>query len=120
MRILVIDDNEAVTQLLADVLALDDHAVTTADGGTRGLALLQEESYDVVFLDLWMPDLDGMQIYEWLKIYRPSQAERVVFITGDAVSHATRSFLAAAGRPVVSKPFDIMRISEMVGYVAAA
>ncbi len=119
MRILVIDDNEAVTQVLADVLQLDDHHVVLAEGGKQGLAFLQQESFDVVFLDLWMPDLDGMQLYEWLETYRPAQAEKVIFITGDAISPATRSFLAYSGRPVISKPFDIMKISDVVMHVAA-
>lgn len=119
MRVLVIDDNQAVTQLLADVLEMDQHHVVVAQGGRAGLAALESSPFDVIFLDLWMPDLDGIRIYERLSAARPDLAEKVVFITGDAVNPITQDFLHSTGRPFICKPFDIMKITDLVLHVAA-
>jgi two-component system nitrogen regulation response regulator NtrX len=61
-RVLVIDDERAICQTLGEILTDEGYAVAAADSGEEGLRRLREESWDVVFLDVWLRDRDGLSI----------------------------------------------------------
>ena len=83
------------------------HRVQEAPNGAEARALLATSEYDVVLLDLRMPDPSGETLYRELCQRDPQHARRVVFVTGDLQSDATRRFLTGAGRPVIGKPFQL-------------
>ena len=58
-------------------------------------------------MDLRMPDISGLQLYQLIAATDPSLARKVIFITGDTVRRETREFLEATGNPVFSKPIYI-------------
>ena len=118
-RILVVDDEPVVLELLSDLLG-GSHAVDTATNGREGLAMAEETAYDVIFLDIRMPDLNGRQMYEALLATRPSLADRVIFTTGDTVQEETRRFIERSGQPCLGKPFSIDAVSEIVERMLAA
>ncbi|HEX5692948.1 MAG TPA: response regulator, partial [Roseiflexaceae bacterium] len=60
--ILVVDDNAINRETLAAHLEIDRHVVTPAEGGLQALALLRAQPFDVVLLDLMMPEMDGFQV----------------------------------------------------------
>jgi len=62
MKILVIDDDPAMTELLALILAPIQATILTANAGAIGLALAQEHTPDIVLLDLMMPEMDGWEV----------------------------------------------------------
>jgi len=62
MKILVIDDDPAMTELLALILAPIQATILTANAGALGLALAQEHTPDIVLLDLMMPEMDGWEV----------------------------------------------------------
>src|SRR5581483_6165324 len=107
-RILVIDDEPDVAATLRELLETLDQEVTVALGGEAGWRLLREQAgkWDLVVLDLKMPDLSGQRLWERIVGGDVDVARRVVFVTGDTVDPDTQQFLAATGRPVVPKPFD--------------
>lgn len=118
-RILVVDDEPVVLELLSDLLG-EAHAVETAANGREGLAKAEEVAYDVIFLDIRMPDMTGRQVYEALLATRPALADRVVFTTGDTVQEETRNFIDVVGQPCLAKPFSIDTITEIVERMLAA
>ncbi len=63
-RILVIDDEKGIRETLSEILGDEGYAVTAIASGEEGLRRLQEESYDLVFLDVWLRDRDGLSILE--------------------------------------------------------
>jgi two-component system nitrogen regulation response regulator NtrX len=63
-RILVIDDEKAIRETLSAILADEGYAVTAVESGEEGLRRLVEESYDLVFLDVWLRDRDGLSLLE--------------------------------------------------------
>ncbi len=63
-KMLVVDDEDGVRTSLEGILRDEGFRVDGVAGGEAALAALQEDSYQAVFLDVWMPGLDGMQVLE--------------------------------------------------------
>jgi len=118
-RILIVDDEPVVLDLLSDFLGATYH-VETARNGRDGLSKASKAEYDLILLDIKMPDMTGNQMYEALTTVRPLMAERVVFTTGDIVQEETRRFLDRVGNPYLSKPFSLDALTEMVDRILAA
>lgn len=118
-RLLVVDDEPAMRTAIGNFLSSLGHGVTVATGGVEARALLTKNEYDVVLLDLRMPDLGGDDLYRELVERDPKHAERVVFVTGDTHNAQARRFLAEAGRPSVSKPFQLDDLATVVAGVAS-
>jgi CheY-like chemotaxis protein len=113
LRLLIVDDETEIAEVLADGLGLAGHACVTAGGGRAAQRLLEAGAdYDAIVCDLRMPDLDGPALYHWLRARHPTLAEATIFMTGDALGQMAGRFLAESGRPVLEKPFapaDLLR-----------
>ena len=82
MRVLVVDDEADLTEAVALGLRRDGYAVDTAFGGNEALDKLSVNTYDLVCLDLTMPDLDGLEVCRWIKGPEgPEAAPRVLMLT---------------------------------------
>ena len=118
-RLLVVDDEPAMRTAIGNFLSSLGHGVTVATGGLEARALMSSNEYDVVLLDLRMPDLGGDALYHELVERDPRHARRVVFVTGDTHNVQARRFLAEAGRPSVSKPFQLDDLAAVVAGVTS-
>ncbi len=103
-RILVIDDESLAAKALGRMLR--DHRVEIADHAPTGLKMALENSYDIIFCDLMMPELSGMAVHAAIERAAPAVAERMVFITGGTFTEEARSFAAHHGARCLFKPFD--------------
>src|SRR5207244_3729488 len=81
-RILIIDDEVEVGRALARLL--DRHDTSVVSRGREALDRLQRESFDVVFCDMMMPDVGGVELYQTLQQRQPGTERRLVFMTGGA------------------------------------
>ncbi|MGO9685009.1 MAG: response regulator [Beijerinckiaceae bacterium] len=79
-KVLVVDDDPAVSKSIDRVLSNKGYAVITAGSGEEALRKLNEEKYDVVYTDIRMPGLSGLEVAEQIKAQRPWTP--VVIITG--------------------------------------
>src|SRR5213080_3284264 len=113
-RILIVDDEPDVTDLLADILAIDGHRVDKACNGAIALQKLRERPYDVILSDLRMPELDGPGLHDEVGRLDGGLAQRFIFITGDTLNLETKSFLERVGAPTVTKPFDLHQVRRAV------
>jgi PAS domain S-box-containing protein len=113
-RILVVDDEPDIGQLLADILERDGHEVDRALSGREALARLSGRGIDLIISDLRMPDMDGPALYRELVAQRPELAERMVFVTGDTLGADVTGFLSEIGARVIEKPLDPHGISRKV------
>jgi PAS domain S-box-containing protein len=105
-RILVVDDEPEVGQLLIDILEGDGHRVDRASSGREALKRLAEREVDLILSDLRMPDLDGPALYRELAARRPELLARLVFMTGDTLGGDMTGFLTETGVRVLEKPLD--------------
>ena len=112
--ILVVDDEPAMRDVLLRALSTHGNVVAFAPDGERAWKLIQGNQYDVIFLDLRMPGVDGRELYGLITKLSPELAKKVVFITGDTASADTRRFLESTASPVLSKPFTIEAIRQLL------
>jgi two-component system NtrC family sensor kinase len=115
--ILVIEDEPALRSVFLEVLTLQGHRTVVAATGHAAIESLARDTYDVVILDLRLPDIDGKAVWQWITRHRPALADRVVFMTGDTLSPGSRRFLQEAGRPVLPKPVAMDQLGRMVDRV---
>ena len=118
-RILVVDDEEAIQQLLAGVLEMDGHDVAIANNGREALDRVGREPFDLIITDIKMPVMGGPDLYKRLRDEGNPLAQRVIFITGDTVAPDTRKFLQGIKNTVLSKPFRLRDVRESVASALA-
>lgn len=111
-RILIIDDEHSISRSFGRILK--KHDVEVAPGGREGLQRLLSEDFDLVFCDLIMPGVTGMDVYERLHALRPEVAESVIFMTGGAYSDKLRRFVESVPNDLLEKPFSVDAIRAVV------
>ncbi len=103
-NILVIDDEESVRLLFRDILKESRYNVTMAETGSKGLDLIKQRGFDLVFLDLKMPGMDGAEVLRQIRTIKPGLP--VVIITGYPDSDMMTRALAQGPLGFMNKPFD--------------
>jgi DNA-binding response OmpR family regulator len=77
--------------------------------------VLESQTVDGAFVDLWLGDESGLELQDWIEENRPELSPNVVFVTGDvAAGESTNHALAALGKPILAKPFDLKELDEFV------
>lgn len=113
-RILVVDDEQAIRDLLVGLLSMEGHQVEAVRTGMEALQRLAEHPYDAIITDIRMPEMDGIEFYNRILHDHPELARRVIFTTGDTISPDTRAFVEATTAPVLAKPFQLRAVREVV------
>jgi signal transduction histidine kinase/CheY-like chemotaxis protein len=106
-RILIVDDEESVRELLSAVLEQDPLTVDQATTGEEGLERALQEEYDLIITDLKMPGLGGSSFYDQLSEQLGDKTPRFIFMTGDILSAETQQLLDRTRSQCILKPFDI-------------
>jgi excisionase family DNA binding protein len=102
-NILVIDDEEVIRLLFKETLEELGHRVITAETGSEGLELVKQRDFDLVFLDLKMPGMDGAELFRQIRAVKPKLP--VTIITGYPDSDMMARALAQGPFGVMKKPF---------------
>jgi signal transduction histidine kinase/FixJ family two-component response regulator len=113
-RVLVVEDEPTVAQLIEDVLREEGHQVEAVLDSQEGLTRLARNNYDLVVCDLRMPRLDGPAFYEALVRAGSPLTDRIIFITGDTLAPRTLEFLEPNGFPYLAKPFLVEELKIAV------
>ncbi|MBI2526333.1 MAG: response regulator [Candidatus Rokubacteria bacterium] len=114
-RVLVVDDEPWIAEILSDMLTDDGHEVDTADQGLLALGMVQLGAYDLILCDMRMPGLDGPGFYAELERSRPDLLGRILFVTGNRFTPEVEAFLDRTGAPCLPKPFsqeDVHRLTQ--------
>ena len=119
-RILVVDDEAGIRATLVRILGAD-HEVITASSGKEAQELLEtDRGFDLVFCDLMMPRLSGMELHRWLAGRDPALAEQVVFISGGAFTPGASQYLAEVRNLRLEKPFDTASLKRLASELVLA
>lgn len=118
LRVLYVDDEPDLREVAQMSLELDPElSVTSSSSGVQALNLVAESRFDLILLDVMMPDMDGPATLAKLQ-ERADFVTPVVFITARAGSDETRKLIDLGAKGVISKPFDPMRLAAQVrGYI---
>jgi two-component system response regulator (stage 0 sporulation protein F) len=112
IRILVIDDEPVIRELLFDILIRKGYQVDTAEDGMQALEKAKSEKYDIVFTDIRMPGMNGVEVYRRLKVISPES--RVIVMTGYGLEQMIQEALDLGAFADVRKPFDLKLIYDLV------
>jgi two-component system NtrC family sensor kinase len=104
-RVLVVDDEAEIAELMRAMLESAGFEVATAESGALALELLGEARFDAIVSDLRMPEMDGAGLWREVKSRHPALARRMLFVTGDTLSPGAEKFLADSGCASLDKPF---------------
>jgi signal transduction histidine kinase/CheY-like chemotaxis protein len=113
-RILVVEDEPTVAQLIVDVLKEEGHHAEAVLDSQEGLTLLSRSRYDLVICDLRMPRLDGPAFYDALVRAGSPIRDKILFTTGDMLAPRTIQFLEPNGLPYLAKPFLVEELKLAV------
>lgn len=86
MKILVIDDNKDITDLLVKVLTIVGHTVKASNNGIEGLESIQNDKFDIVFLDIAMPDFSGLDVIDNLVKNGKINSTKIVLFTASSIT----------------------------------
>jgi len=109
-RILLVDDNAVVRDMLVDLVGSLGYSADAAGGGAEALALFDQGQYDVVLTDLQMPGMSGWEVLAALRQREPWIP--VIIITGTPVIGDARA--EQPGVAVLRKPVDVMALATMI------
>jgi len=113
--VLLVDDDDAVAETLIDMLTKEGLTVRRAATGQKALDVLAEEAFDVIFLDVRLPDISGPEIFAKLAAERPALARRVIFVTGGLWRIDSRGLREKLPpQPTLSKPCTAAQIREVL------
>lgn len=116
-EILVLDDEEIVCTRLKPVLEKAGYIVETYTDSLKAKKRLEEHCFDIVVTDLKMSNVDGMELFRFAKDKWPKC--EVIIISGFVTVEVTRGALRAGVRDIISKPFKIRRLKEVIDEITA-
>jgi CheY-like chemotaxis protein/glycine cleavage system H lipoate-binding protein len=111
-RILCVDDETVILDSFRKILVLDGYSVDTVENGKEALGLIQTHSYDFVFTDLKMPEMDGVEVTKAVKHIRPDID--VIIITGYATVETAVECMKYGAMDYVEKPFTEDELLEFI------
>ena len=119
LRVLVVDDEPFIPDLIEEFLSGQGHGVTKATDGNQAVELLSSNRFDLILSDLRMPGLDGMGLYREIRRRWPDLLARLVFITGDQANEETKAFLDGIGAHSIGKPFGLVDLLKVIEEVSS-
>ena len=119
LRILVVDDDPIICEVIKDVLE-PGYKIDVALNGRDATKKIQDGPLDMVIMDYHLPGLDGKQLYEWIEANYPSLKNSILFSTGDLLDENIHRFIKRTGCPCLYKPFSNSNLRETVSEMLSA
>ncbi len=114
--ILVVDDYFADRETLKSILEERGYQVFGAENGSGALEQVKEKHFDIIFLDIRLPDIDGAQIFEEVKEIDPGAT--VIMMTGYSEEELIKRAVSHGAYTCIYKPFDVEKILTVVGEIS--
>ena len=114
-RIVVVDDDPTVADVVGRYLVRDGHTVECVHDGHEALRRIAEQQPDLVVLDLMLPGIDGLEVCRRLRERPTLNHVRIVAMTGFPSSENIERIMAAGADACLSKPLDSERLLEELG-----
>ena len=120
MRILGIDDNSDINDLLEAVLTASGHEYTSVTDGREGVKLIQQNNYDILLLDLAMPEFSGQDVLAALRKEKLFDKQKIVILTASSITDEEIDKVLKDGvNTCIRKPLDIDFLVEKLEQIHA-
>ena len=113
-KILIVEDELSIGEFCRRVPTGEGFEVDVTVNGRIAQDIIEEKQYDLCLFDIRTPEINGKELYQWLKEKHPQLANRVIFTSGSVIDKDTTIFLGQTGRPFLSKPFTSNELKAMV------
>jgi CheY-like chemotaxis protein len=118
LPLLLVEDEPSVMAYVRTALERSGYTVACASTGEIAIEMVKTTEFFGVISDMRTPgNVNGADLYDWLKLHQPALAKKLVFITGDTVNEETAQALERTGAPFIEKPFRVQQLLEMVKVV---
>lgn len=114
-KILVVDDDENIREVLSDLLLLEGHQVLLAEEGGQALRIFEENQPDIIITDLGMPGISGWEVAKRMKKKDPSK--KVIVISGWGASLQKDQLEENCVDQILSKPFHLEQVKKVIAEV---
>jgi two-component system response regulator HydG len=114
-RVLVIDDDRDHAESIADILSMRGHRVEAAFSGEQGVEIFREQDFDIVFMDVKLPGMNGVETFFEFKKIRPGA--RVMMMTGFSLEQLITQAIENGALGVLRKPFAIQDLLHVLDQV---
>ena len=104
-KILIIDDERAIRNTLKDILELEGYSVSVAENGKQGVEMAEKESFDLIYSDIKMPEMDGLEVLDKLNGLCP-----IVMISGHGTIETAVEAIKKGAFDFIEKPLDLNRL----------
>lgn len=108
MKILIIDDERSIRNSLKEILADEGYDVDVAENGAIGCSMVEKEKYDIIFCDIKMPEMDGMEVLD--KLTQMGIDAAIVMISGHGDIDTAVDCIKKGAFDFIQKPLDLNRI----------
>ena len=109
-KLLIIDDERGIRNTLREILADEGHEVDVAENGKQGLEMTRQKAYDLIFSDIKMPEMDGIEVLKALKDGEEPIEAPIVMISGHGDVETAVQALKIGAYDFLLKPLDLNRI----------
>src|ERR1700757_1067964 len=108
-HILVVDDEADIRKLLEEILREEEYAVASTGTGSEALVLLRDVSYDVMLLDIWLPDRDGLEVLNEIRSLETDNKPEVIIISGHGTIETAVRATKLGAFDFLEKPLSLER-----------
>jgi len=115
MRILITEDDRAIRRAIRDVLEMEGHLVDEAEHGEEALAKFEQTSYDVLFCDIKMPRMDGLELMEALR--EQGHQPEIIVMSGHGNIEMAVKALRLGAYDFIEKPLNLNRILVAINHL---
>jgi len=112
LKVLIVDDNHDLADGLEMVLEDDGYKVTLGYNGADAIKASDEEVFDVVFLDVKLPDINGIEVFQ--NIQKKSPKTRVIMMTGYRIEQLLAEVIDNGDVEIIRKPFEINKVLQIL------
>jgi len=121
LRILVVDDDEINRRMMKVLLGLEGHQAELAGNGEEALERMKQEKFDIVFMDLQMPIMDGVEASRRLRDWEQGKSRTfIVALTASYLPEDGQMLFEAGIDNYIAKPFQVEHIQRIIKYSVGA
>jgi two-component system, cell cycle response regulator DivK len=115
-KVLIAEDSSVIQNLTKKILQIQNYEIFSAKNGVQVLSMLENENFDIILMDINMPQMDGMECARQIrKLSDPNKSSvPIVAITGNAMNYSKEEFQAAGINEYLQKPLNFDNLVETV------